>query len=275
MQFNEYVPCEKYSSLVKCFWSINGEAQNKLERIVPGGCAEILFNLGDPLTIEKGSDVFEFKNVIIGGQITGHVNIPLKGNIDIFAIRFYPSTAHQVLRSDMDDLNDSFYGYSEVVSNKQIPSLDHMLVAGNDKNRIQALNTFLERCLSTYDSSRQVRVNQCIDALNKQTDHFSKYDLAAELKVTSRRVEQIFSELIGLRPKLFWRIKRLQKIVNEMRLGMHHNLTQLAYHFDYFDQAHFNRDFKMLTGIPPKEYLNEQPFLSSKFTDPEGLSQAL
>jgi AraC-like DNA-binding protein len=42
--------------------------------------------------------------------------------------------------------------------------------------------------------------------------------------------------------------------------------TQMAYHLNYFDQAHFSKDFKDSIGISPKQYfLNSQ--LSSNFSD--------
>jgi AraC-like DNA-binding protein len=31
-------------------------------------------------------------------------------------------------------------------------------------------------------------------------------------------------------------------------------LSQIAYDNDYYDQAHFNKDFKEFTGMTPKEF---------------------
>jgi hypothetical protein len=33
------------------------------------------------------------------------------------------------------------------------------------------------------------------------------------------------------------------------------NLTNVAYELEYFDQAHFNNDFKRFTNIKPTEYV--------------------
>ena len=44
------------------------------------------------------------------------------------------------------------------------------------------------------------------------------------------------------------------------------NLTGIAYESEYFDQAHFTKDFKEFTGINPKEFLgNKNMALSSLF----------
>ena len=44
------------------------------------------------------------------------------------------------------------------------------------------------------------------------------------------------------------------------------SITKIAYESDYFDQAHFNKDFKEFTGISPTAFLNnEQMALSTLF----------
>ena len=44
------------------------------------------------------------------------------------------------------------------------------------------------------------------------------------------------------------------------------NLTNIAYESEYFDQAHFIKDFKEFTGINPKKFLgNENMALSTLF----------
>ena len=43
-------------------------------------------------------------------------------------------------------------------------------------------------------------------------------------------------------------------------------LTNIAYESEYFDQAHFIKDFKEFTGINPKDFLgNENMTLSILF----------
>ena len=44
------------------------------------------------------------------------------------------------------------------------------------------------------------------------------------------------------------------------------NLTNIAYESEYYDQAHFIKDFKEFTGTNPKRFLdNKEMALSSLF----------
>ena len=61
-------------------------------------------------------------------------------------------------------------------------------------------------------------------------------------------------------------ILRLQTALKMLLNKKTDTLTKIAYQSDYFDQAHFTKDFKEFTGINPKEFLdNENMTLSSLF----------
>ena len=49
MDYKTYNPVSDLSAFVKCFWSLDGPAENKPEkqRIVPDGCMEMIFHYGD------------------------------------------------------------------------------------------------------------------------------------------------------------------------------------------------------------------------------------
>ena len=42
------------------------------------------------------------------------------------------------------------------------------------------------------------------------------------------------------------------------------NFTELAYQYDYFDQSHYNREFKEFTGTNPRNFiLNSKEYLAN------------
>jgi AraC-like DNA-binding protein len=42
-------------------------------------------------------------------------------------------------------------------------------------------------------------------------------------------------------------------------------MTQLAHRLDYYDQAHFIKDFKAFSGITPKEYFQQKNICFAEF----------
>jgi AraC-like DNA-binding protein len=59
---------------------------------------------------------------------------------------------------------------------------------------------------------------------------------------------------LGVSPKWLIRCFRLQDALARLGVGSDVNLSALAQVFGYFDQAHFTRDFKRVTGVSPGRY---------------------
>src|SRR6266511_4258566 len=76
-----------------------------------------------------------------------------------------------------------------------------------------------------------------------------------------RRFIQVFTEEIGLTPKLFSRVKRFQRTIAILRQAMAPDWARLAVDCGYFDQSHLIRDFLMLSGFSPSDYLRRQNYL--------------
>ena len=81
-----------------------------------------------------------------------------------------------------------------------------------------------------------------------------------------RQLERKFVKQIGLSPKQLGKVIRLQTALKMLLNEEGENLTHVAYKSEYYDQAHFIKDFKEFTGVSPKEFLgNKNMALSSLF----------
>jgi len=77
--------------------------------------------------------------------------------------------------------------------------------------------------------------------------------LAAELGWSRRHLTARVREELGMPPKAIARILRFERAVERLRAG--DDLAALALEAGYYDQAHFNRDFRAFTGTTPTAYL--------------------
>lgn len=78
-------------------------------------------------------------------------------------------------------------------------------------------------------------------------------DLAAELGRSRRHLAVRFREELGMTPKAVPRLLRFERALQRLRAG--DELGDLALDAGYYDQAHFNRDFRAFAGTTPTEYL--------------------
>jgi AraC-like DNA-binding protein len=77
-------------------------------------------------------------------------------------------------------------------------------------------------------------------------------ELASELGWSRRRLATTFREQIGMTPKTLGRILRFERAVERLRAGA--DLADLALDCGYYDQAHFNRDFREFAGATPTAF---------------------
>jgi AraC-like DNA-binding protein len=82
--------------------------------------------------------------------------------------------------------------------------------------------------------------------------------LAASLGVSQDTLEKRFRHRVGATPKQFATILRVRRAVELSAAGA--SFTTLAQEAGYYDQSHFNRDFRSITGTAPGQLLDSDEY---------------
>ena len=96
-------------------------------------------------------------------------------------------------------------------------------------------------------------------------------DVARSLGWSRRRIERVFSRELGIRPKLFARIVRLNAVLAGLDAAERASAVDMALDAGYFDQAHLLRDFRVLAGRTPRQGRERDGELARNFTHPARL----
>ena len=83
-------------------------------------------------------------------------------------------------------------------------------------------------------------------------------DVARLLGVSHEHLDREFVRHVGLTPRAFARIGRLNRVLAGLDVFADVRWTQVAADAGWFDQSHFIRDFKRHTGTTPSAYLRSQ-----------------
>lgn len=86
----------------------------------------------------------------------------------------------------------------------------------------------------------------------------SLQDIPHRTRVSLRHLRRLFKKHTGLNARTFMRILRFYRAYFLLPSGRYTSLTDLALKAGYFDQAHFNRDFRQFTGYSPRAFLKKQ-----------------
>jgi len=82
--------------------------------------------------------------------------------------------------------------------------------------------------------------------------------LARDLGVSQEVLEKRFRRRVGATPKQFASILRFRRAIAVHRPGR--DLGSLALEAGYYDQAHFNRQFRFVTGSAPGALLTSEEY---------------
>ena len=269
MNYQTYKPHKDLESIVKFYWTMEVpfDPKNQKQKIVPDGCIEMTFNFGDKIKrYISETDFILHPNAMVMGQRTKSFDILPVGNVDTFAICFYPIGFANFVKTPLENLVDKETPISELFGQVEADILEQQMIqAADTRQRIDIIEAFFLRMLIEKNTISNI-VKSTVDALIK-TNGTTHISVLLKDEISKRRqLERHFKKQIGISPKQLGKAIRLQATLNLLLNKKSETLTDIAYESDYFDQNHFIKDFKDLVGVTPKEFLaNEHMALSALF----------
>ncbi len=271
MNYQTYQPHPDLEPLVKLYWTLEvpatGEAHR--QRIIPDGCLEMAFILGDDIKRYTTGDAFVMQpRAMVLGQITVPFFIEPTGYVDCFAVRFYPYGLANFLDTPIKELANTETPLSALFGDAIADALAQQIrLAEDTESRIAIIERFLFKKLNDQASIDNI-VKATIDSMFLTSGAVSIKQMLANDGSKRRQLERKFTAQVGMSPKQLSKVIRLQAVLKMMLTQRPERLSQIAYESDYYDQAHFTRDFKEFTGMTPKEFFkfdNDEMALSLEF----------
>ena len=269
MNYQTFQPSSDFESIISCYWTLEvpAESNPQRQRIIPDGTIEMAFILGDDIKRYISGDEFIIQpRAMVLGQTIEPFFIEPTGYVNTFAIRFYPYGFANFVATPLKDLINKETPLELLFGEKTAKDLEiKMIEATNSNERIEIIETFLINRLNEKSTINNI-VKTTIDVLLATNGSASISKILKEDLSKRRQLERNFIKQIGVSPKQFGKVIRLQTALKLLLNKKKENLTEIAYESEYFDQAHFIKEFKALTGINPKDFLgNENMALSSLF----------
>jgi len=269
MNYHTFQPNNNLNSLIKCYWTLEVPAEHDSEkqRVVPDGCMELIFILGDDIKRFTSENEFIIQpRAIVVGQITEPFIIQPIGYVNCFATRFYPYGIVNFIKTPLKNLENKETPITQLFGKSIANSLEQKIIqAANTQKRIEIIETFLLNKLNETATIDNI-VKSTVDALLASSGNSPIKSILKEDLSKRRQLERKFINQIGISPKQLGKVLRIDTALKLMLKQKTDSFTEIAYEIGYYDQNHFIKDFKEFTGITPKEFLSdEQMMLSSLF----------
>ncbi len=87
-------------------------------------------------------------------------------------------------------------------------------------------------------------------------------EVISQFKVSERTLQRKFRERLGITPKMLSRITKINYLWNSIGVSERIDYQDLVFLGNYFDQTHFIKDFKAITGETPDHFFRRNLHLA-------------
>ena len=263
MQFFTHIPQPPLSKFVDLFWFYDGYSPgpHKKERLMPDGSIELVINLNqDEARIYDRENLQKCERLpgaLVCGPHSSFFVIDTAQQASVIGIHFKPGGAFPFLKMPAIELHNLHVSLEDLWGREAGLLRERLLEARTPQQKLRVL----EECLlqQAFRPLERHRAVDCALGLFRNIHTApAMSELAGEIGISSRRFIQLFSNEVGLTPKLFARVRRFQNLLLQLRNAREIDWADLAASCGYFDQAHFIHDFKEFSGINPTAYLAQK-----------------
>jgi AraC-like DNA-binding protein len=262
MTHHQHIPNGILTSFIANFTYYKGyKPQHSIDRYLPNGNIEIIIDLTDtPKYIYDNHSLTEIqacKRIWISGMRNEFITIPSGLNAEMFIIEFKKGMAYSFLNRPLTEITGRVVDGDLILDKSFIDLREQLLACSSVTQMFRVAEDALVRKFSTRLSVNpfiEYSVNKIVFAPSSLTIK----SIAAKTGFSSKHFIRIFTDNVGVAPKLFLRIIRFQRAISEIETKGDIPWAALALECGYYDQAHFISDFKRFSGFTPLEYMKRR-----------------
>ena len=234
-------------------------------RALPRGAATVIIDVSGRNRVDfyagDGRTRLHVPPAFIAGAGTESYITRIDAAQAVMTVHFRPAGALPFLGIPLGDLENACVGL-EHLWGLQGESLHERLIAAEAvTDRIEILETFLLHRAKIHELGRHRGVAAVLRAFEE--DPSMRVSCAGELTgLSPKRLAAAFRAEVGLAPKAYQRVRRLQAALNRLDAGPTSGAS-IAADLGYFDQAHFVREFTAFTAMSPTQYVQRRSWLPS------------
>jgi AraC-like DNA-binding protein len=229
--------------------------------VVEDGCREFMFVKQDNVWLKiHGRAPIKVPRAFSVGEIKSPFKYQCSGKINYFAVKLQPWVGRHFFPSDViNDLIDLTRVYGSKIELLRSEIFD----SGSFEKMVQRVETFFSNIEMPNPDSYKLAMEIC-RKIYLSKGMISVRDLVSEFSESRQKINQDFLYHTKYSIKEFAVFVKIREAIKFKQENPSISLTELAHQFEYFDQSHFNRDIKRVTGVTPTFLFSNKNFIKEQ-----------
>ncbi|NLU90871.1 helix-turn-helix transcriptional regulator [Chitinophaga sp. Ak27] len=254
MRYDTILPPPHLAHLIRFFWIMEG-AGGYTHHNMADACVELLFHY-------RG----QFDEITAGGRLSKSFTAGLHGvthvlrqytieeGFGIFGVYFYPHAIPLLFDMPAAELTNETAELRYLLKHEGSILEEKIMLAKDNRERCRIICNFTERRLAARYTI-ELPVFAAIRDIIRYRPQVPIAKLSGQYYLSERQFERQFKQYAGLSPRLFSRIVRFQAAASFYKREVS-SLGSIALECGYYDQSHFINDFKIFSGLHPREFFS-------------------
>jgi AraC-like DNA-binding protein len=256
MQMTSYLPGPLVSPYIERYLIIRSE-NSVVNRVLPGASLVMSFRFQGSICSIEDDRREALPSAVLSGVRKSGRKFGYGEHTGNLLVLFKEGGAHAFLREPLHEMAcaslplQEFSGYHQAAE-----MLNRLTEAYSDADKIDLIERYLTSRLINPLSDRLVRT--AMEQIKLENGNLRIRSLAERLAISQDALEKRFRKIVGIPPKQFAFVVRMNSVIRQM--SNHIPLSELALDSGYFDQPHFNKDFRLFTGQSPTDFQKSTAF---------------
>ena len=258
MQIHKHIPSYPLSNYIKHMVYVKGSSPVPYIKELPEGGINLVIELKDGVvnTVFTESNLdgkYVMKNAWVSGMQTKAILYENNNDSTILSVRFSTGGFYALTKIPITEITHVGVE-AELLLGNSFKKLYQSLINTDTANQKFGL---IEEYFMQYLSDDNFEIS-LVKFIDKNIDRPIDW-LINKSGYSQKHVIHLVKESTGFSPKYLQRLHRFQNVIKEIQTFKGEiDWASVAYSHNYFDQAHFIKEFSHFTGIRPTEYLKSQ-----------------
>lgn len=250
MKFEKHFPTEILKPYIKYFVVSENEFENEY-KVFPSSGLVIGFQYRGQLATVHENAENNLTSAGITGITDGYKVFKNSAGIGTLLVYFTEIGFTHFASHPANELFNLSLSLEEVFDRNRVNEVEEKLtIATTDTHRIKIIEQFLVSQLKDIETDKLIV--EAVKLIYQTNGTIRIKELNEKLSISQSPFEKRFRKVVGTTAKKFASIVRFNTVLDHLNSSK--SLTEICYENNFFDQAHFIKDFKQFTGDTPENF---------------------